>query len=263
LYRKNSPANIGRVADYGYRYYDPLTGRWPSRDPIEEEGGVNLYGFVGNDGANKSDYLGQTRFDNHLPPQQQLEGEGEECTAASAKLVNLELNIALSQTWTSYSVVPVTASVDWEIEGFYIGPVYSYKTCTRSIAAQLPRIDPYGEGHIPWCDNGDCSFTASTPQHTAVWLDFLTCECELNLDNFSPTGRKVWTRSAYQLENVVRGTQRIIGGYDWSIEKGSLSRRYGDRRFCRDQPYEYIFNHNHSYRQCQYLKRVWVLRSFC
>ncbi|NLH73703.1 MAG: RHS repeat-associated core domain-containing protein [Verrucomicrobia bacterium] len=34
---------------YGYRYYSPGTGRWPSRDPIEEEGGVNLYGFVGND----------------------------------------------------------------------------------------------------------------------------------------------------------------------------------------------------------------------
>jgi RHS repeat-associated protein len=33
---------------YGYRYYDPMTGRWPSRDPIEEEGGVNLYGFVRN-----------------------------------------------------------------------------------------------------------------------------------------------------------------------------------------------------------------------
>ena len=23
---------------YGFRYYDPVTGRWPSRDPIEEEG---------------------------------------------------------------------------------------------------------------------------------------------------------------------------------------------------------------------------------
>ena len=33
---------------YGYRYYDPVTGRWPSRDPIGEKGGVNLYGFVGN-----------------------------------------------------------------------------------------------------------------------------------------------------------------------------------------------------------------------
>ena len=44
---------------YGYRYYDPQTGRWPSRDPIGERGGVNLYGFVGNDGVNQIDYLGQ------------------------------------------------------------------------------------------------------------------------------------------------------------------------------------------------------------
>ncbi|MEI7910008.1 MAG: RHS repeat-associated core domain-containing protein [Verrucomicrobiota bacterium] len=33
---------------YGYRYYDPLTGRWPSRDPIGERGGKNLYGFINN-----------------------------------------------------------------------------------------------------------------------------------------------------------------------------------------------------------------------
>ena len=32
---------------------------WPSRDPIEERGGVNLYGFVGNNGINKIDFLGQ------------------------------------------------------------------------------------------------------------------------------------------------------------------------------------------------------------
>jgi hypothetical protein len=46
------------VADYGYRYYDPITGRWPSRDPIEERGGWNLYGFVGNDGVNRWDLYG-------------------------------------------------------------------------------------------------------------------------------------------------------------------------------------------------------------
>jgi RHS repeat-associated protein len=33
---------------YGYRYYDPGTGRWPNRDPIGQWGGDNLYGFVGN-----------------------------------------------------------------------------------------------------------------------------------------------------------------------------------------------------------------------
>ena len=43
---------------YGYRYYDPLTGRWPSRDPIGERGGVNLYGFVGNNGVTRWEYLG-------------------------------------------------------------------------------------------------------------------------------------------------------------------------------------------------------------
>ena len=50
--------NPVHVADYLYRYYDPLTGRWPSRDPIEERGGVNLYGFVGNNGVGRLDLLG-------------------------------------------------------------------------------------------------------------------------------------------------------------------------------------------------------------
>jgi RHS repeat-associated protein len=43
---------------YGYRWYDPLIGRWPSRDPIVERGGLNLYGFVGNDGINHLDIFG-------------------------------------------------------------------------------------------------------------------------------------------------------------------------------------------------------------
>ena len=33
---------------YGYRYYNPATGRWINRDPIEEWGGRNLYGFLAN-----------------------------------------------------------------------------------------------------------------------------------------------------------------------------------------------------------------------
>ncbi|TAN81118.1 MAG: RHS repeat-associated core domain-containing protein, partial [Phormidium sp. SL48-SHIP] len=43
---------------YGFRYYDPVTGRWPSRDPIEEWGGLNLYGMVGNNPIGFIDYLG-------------------------------------------------------------------------------------------------------------------------------------------------------------------------------------------------------------
>ncbi len=43
---------------YKYRHYDPQLGRWPSRDPIRERGGVNLYAFVENDSLNKWDALG-------------------------------------------------------------------------------------------------------------------------------------------------------------------------------------------------------------
>jgi len=43
---------------YGYRYYDPATGRWLSRDPIGESGGLMLYGFANNNGVNLVDFLG-------------------------------------------------------------------------------------------------------------------------------------------------------------------------------------------------------------
>ncbi len=44
---------------YGYRYYYSELGRWINRDPIQEEGGFNLYRFVSNDGINGNDYLGK------------------------------------------------------------------------------------------------------------------------------------------------------------------------------------------------------------
>jgi RHS repeat-associated protein len=60
---------------YGYRYYNPSTGRWPSRDPIEEPGNELLsdhstgsshkdigacYCFVSNDGLNWFDTDGRS-----------------------------------------------------------------------------------------------------------------------------------------------------------------------------------------------------------
>lgn len=43
---------------YGQRYYNPETGRFINRDPSEESGGLNLYGFCGNNGVDRWDYLG-------------------------------------------------------------------------------------------------------------------------------------------------------------------------------------------------------------
>ncbi len=43
---------------YGYRFYNPSTGKWITRDPIGEAGGINLYGFVKNNPVNLVDPLG-------------------------------------------------------------------------------------------------------------------------------------------------------------------------------------------------------------
>jgi RHS repeat-associated protein len=43
---------------WGYRYYAPLLGRWLTRDPIGEEGGGHLYGFVLNTPIDLLDGLG-------------------------------------------------------------------------------------------------------------------------------------------------------------------------------------------------------------
>ena len=40
---------------YGYRYYNPGTGRWLNRDPIHERGGRNIYAFVENAPVLRSD----------------------------------------------------------------------------------------------------------------------------------------------------------------------------------------------------------------
>ncbi|MCH8476235.1 MAG: RHS repeat-associated core domain-containing protein [Opitutales bacterium] len=56
-----------QVSFYGFRYMDSETGRWPSRDPIEEEGGLNLYGFVGNNPVNVWDVLGLQSAPRRIP----------------------------------------------------------------------------------------------------------------------------------------------------------------------------------------------------
>ena len=43
---------------YEYRAYSPCLGRWMSRDPVEETGGGNLYGFVFGNPLNNFDRLG-------------------------------------------------------------------------------------------------------------------------------------------------------------------------------------------------------------
>jgi RHS repeat-associated protein len=54
---------------YGYRYYNPATGRWIGRDRLEEIGGKNLYGTCENDLFELTDDLGEEVNWHHIFPQ--------------------------------------------------------------------------------------------------------------------------------------------------------------------------------------------------
>jgi len=61
VHRRKTPIlrpKSGVVEYYGYRDYDAASGRWTARDPIAEQGGLNLYGMVGNDAVIRIDRLG-------------------------------------------------------------------------------------------------------------------------------------------------------------------------------------------------------------
>ena len=73
-YGRRTKLSGGLDADFGYtghyvhapsglyltlfRAYDADSGRWPNRDPIGERGGLNLYGYVGNNPVNFYDPYG-------------------------------------------------------------------------------------------------------------------------------------------------------------------------------------------------------------
>ena len=54
--------SVTGLSEYEFRKYGPGMGRWANRDPIGEEGGEILCGFVGNDGLGFVDYLGLRDF---------------------------------------------------------------------------------------------------------------------------------------------------------------------------------------------------------
>ncbi len=63
-------------AYYGYRYLNPNSGRWLSRDPINERGGKNIYSFLRNKSTSGIDPTGQAEFYGWPPGIKKPPGDG-------------------------------------------------------------------------------------------------------------------------------------------------------------------------------------------
>jgi RHS repeat-associated protein len=79
---------VSTLTYFGYRQYLGRHGRWPTRDPIGEAGGQNLYCFVGNDPINGFDAYGLEKCITDTPSKFEL--------SQSEYLGPVKVNLSLS-----------------------------------------------------------------------------------------------------------------------------------------------------------------------
>jgi len=114
------------VSVYAFRYYSPQLGRFINRDPIEEEGGLNVYGFVGNNPILRYDTLGLL-FSS--------------CSVISgpAALSGSDWELSLWSPTTAGLSSPFTASIDgvevtWKLKG-------EVKCCCKTLGLFNERVE--------------------------------------------------------------------------------------------------------------------------
>ena len=100
---------------YGYRYYDSNTGRWLNRDPIEEEGGINIYSIVSNNTVNFWDLLGMLKVTFTMFVDQPGKGGstatniGFDTGHAFASVTNLETNETITRGFYPTNALAATS----------------------------------------------------------------------------------------------------------------------------------------------------------
>ncbi len=96
---------------YGFRYYHPPLMRWINRDPIEEDGGLNLYGFCGNNPVISCDPDGESFEDvaNFCA------GVGDALTFGITRLFRRGINRAMEGNWDDPADTESTAYFAGEV----------------------------------------------------------------------------------------------------------------------------------------------------
>jgi len=126
-----------KLVHFGYRDYDPYTGKWTAKDPIGFEGGDNnLYGYVLNDPVNLVDVLGVSDLyiDKLIPI-------GKELYDLKNRAVNNSpYFITVAAHGAGYE-----DKAGWHIGGYYFedGNLNSYKDFDKNIIEPIMNLQKF------------------------------------------------------------------------------------------------------------------------
>ena len=121
---------------YGYRFYHPDLMRWLNRDPIEEEGGVNLYGFCGNNAINWYDVDGRTA---------RIEQNGREITVTVNITIYYANRIELN---AQTDLARIARRIKTQIEEKWNAQAWRYGCCTVKFRANVNYRNQVGRDGI-------------------------------------------------------------------------------------------------------------------
>jgi RHS repeat-associated protein len=192
---------------YGRRYLNPSTGRWLSRDPVEEQGGLNLYGFVGNDGINHYDAFGLMtiqQLDALIAKlKREVEAQNWKCCCSKQKLIQSAFLQSVSVNGTTATVATHIKTSHGDCPIDIIG--YYWWNCFRAhneaVGAGVPIT---GVGDERWKDygwqygdktdtesaNGTSSFNDPFDAHHWGWMSrviYMYCDTKRHIMSVDST----------------------------------------------------------------------------
>ena len=185
---------------YGYRFYHPVLMRWLNRDPIEEAGGLNLYGFCGNCAVCKYDKDGCAYFAKRV-----LDGQSwNEKTSINPTLDKLDWEWSHEQLFYGTPEQPLDDLGYFadgkvrkdEFRGKYRYVVTSsgYDDCVMRKAVALISPEKYNVAlsFLPWFDNCQSYAAKLRAKYDELMKDEkVLCEC---FGNRKKKGDMIWIR---------------------------------------------------------------------
>jgi hypothetical protein len=162
---------------------------WPARDPIGESGGVNLYGFVGNDGVDKYDILGNSASPSELK-------EGPCCCKVDEKLTTkvsdeqigkcIKVKAVITRKYLHFSWNPLNA----------FGEYFTYQ---KEVEAP---------GELPFVRTRDHSTTSVSMEYS--WKNEGDCPCISKLASAECMNSTITAQHKYTYNNGIISYQRPI-----------------------------------------------------
>jgi len=132
---------------YGYRYYQASTGRWSSRDPLEERGGQNVYAFA--DALNRIDLLGLKDIP-YMPRRQAILDKNYptgEHNNRNLKEWNVGCQVCKWETKGRIGIA-VTKNNDGKAWFYPTGESQTEYTSSEKAESQIVATDEKGDRHI-------------------------------------------------------------------------------------------------------------------